>query len=50
LLRPDGRPTHDWTLSDPADVIGTTVGGNRYGLFASNEFPFLAIDNSKRNS
>lgn len=35
-----------WTLSDPSDVIGSTVGGNRYGWFSSNEFPSLAIDNS----
>lgn len=35
-----------WTLSDPTDIIGSTVGGNRYGWFASNEFSFLAIDNS----
>jgi len=39
---------HTWTLSDASDVIGVTVGGNRYGWFASNEFPFLAIDNSLR--
>jgi hypothetical protein len=35
-----------WTLSDPSDVIGTTVGGNRYGWFVINEFPFLAFDTS----
>jgi hypothetical protein len=36
-----------WTLSDPSDVIGTTVGGNQYGWFAQNEFPAgLAFDNS----
>jgi hypothetical protein len=36
-----------WTLSDPSDVIGgTTVGGNRYGWFPLDEFPFLAFDNS----
>ena len=27
-------------------LIGTTVGGNRYGWFVINEFPFLAFDNS----
>ena len=37
-----------WTLSDPTDLIGSTVGGNRYGWFAANEFPFLAFDNSER--
>lgn len=39
---------HTWTLSDPSDVIGSTVGGNRYGWFVTNGFPFLAIDNSAR--
>ena len=36
-----------WTLSDATDVIGSTVGGNRYGWFALNEFGGLAIDNSQ---
>ncbi len=35
-----------WTLSDPSDIIGTTVGGNRYGWFVTDEFPFLAFDTS----
>jgi hypothetical protein len=37
-----------WTLSDASDIIGTTVGGNRYGWFAQNEIDQLAIDNSER--
>jgi hypothetical protein len=42
-----GTPLHTWTLSDPSDVIGATVGGNQYGWFAQNEFPAgLAFDNS----
>jgi hypothetical protein len=41
-----GVPLTMWTLSDPSDVIGSTVGGNRYGWFVTNEFPFLAFDNS----
>ena len=41
-----GAPLMMWTLSDPSDVIGSTVGGNRYGWFVINEFPFLAFDNS----
>jgi len=41
-----GVPLMTWTLSDPSDVIGSTVGGNRYGWFVINEFPFLAFDNS----
>ena len=42
-----GVPLHTWTLSDPSDIIGTTVGGNQYGWFAQNEFPAgLAFDTS----
>ena len=41
-----GTPLHMWTLSDASDIIGTTVGGNRYGWFVINEFPFLAFDTS----
>jgi hypothetical protein len=37
---------HSWTLSDPSDVIGSTVGGNRYGWVASNGFGTIAFDNS----
>lgn len=41
-----GVPLMTWTLSDPTDVIGSTVGGNRYGWFAQDEFPHLAFDTS----
>ena len=42
-----GVPLKTWTLSDPSDIIGTTVGGNQYGWFVINEFsPALAFDNS----
>jgi hypothetical protein len=37
-----------WTLSDPSDVIGSTVGGNRYGWLVNSAFPDLAIDNVVR--
>jgi hypothetical protein len=37
-----------WIRSDPSDVIGSTVGGNRYGWFVQNEIDQLAIDNSQR--
>jgi hypothetical protein len=37
-----------WVRSDPSDIIGVTVGGNRYGWFAQNEIDDLAIDNSER--
>jgi hypothetical protein len=44
----NGVGIKEWTLSDPSDTISTT-GGNRYGWFASNEFSFLAFDNSERS-
>lgn len=37
-----------WTKRDPSDVIGVTVGGNRYGWFANQELPVLAFDNARR--
>lgn len=37
-----------WVRSDISDIIGSTVGGNRYGWFVQNEIPGLAIDNSFR--
>ena len=37
-----------WMLTDPTDIIGVTVGGNRYGWFVQNEINDLAIDNSER--
>ena len=41
-----GVPLKTWTLTTASDIIGTTVGGNRYGWFPTDEFPFLAFDNS----
>jgi hypothetical protein len=41
-----GVPLMTWTLSDPSDVIGATVGGNQYGWFVIDEFTFLAFDTS----
>lgn len=43
-----GATLRTWTLSDPTDVINATVGGNRYGAFAAQEFTLLAIDNSSK--
>lgn len=40
-----GDEVFTWTLSDPSDIVGDTVGGHRYGWFATQGFPFLAIDN-----
>jgi hypothetical protein len=49
-VRPLGAatPLATWTLSDPSDVIGTTVGGNRYGWLLNNELP-IALDNVTRS-
>lgn len=41
-----GAANPDFVLSNPGDVIGTTVGGNRYGWFTQIEFPFLAFDDT----
>lgn len=41
-----GVPLYMWTLTNPSDIIGTTVGGNQYGWFPLDEFPYLAFDNS----
>ena len=32
------HPWATWTLSDPSDIIGETVGGNRYGWLVTNSF------------
>jgi hypothetical protein len=37
-----------WIRADVSDIIGVTVGGNRYGWFVQNEIDELAIDNSER--
>lgn len=39
-----------WTRSDPSDIIGSTVGANRYAWFAVNDFDDLAFDNATRFS
>jgi hypothetical protein len=41
-----GAPLHTWILSDATDIIGSTVGGHRYGWIVIQEFPVLAIDNA----
>jgi len=46
ILNATGSTINTWTLSDLTDVANDTAGGNRYGWFASNEFSFLAIDDS----
>jgi len=52
VLDSSGALIKTWTNSTASDVIGTTVGGNRYGWFINscNEFGELAFDNSQRNS
>jgi len=46
--RSEGRED-SWTetAGHPTDVIGVTVGGNRYGWFATQEFPVLALDDTR---
>lgn len=48
IQKSTGAVMGTWTRSDPSDIIGGTVGGNRYGWFVQNEFDGLAIDNSER--
>lgn len=48
ILDPSGTTIKTWTRGDATDIIGSTVGGNRYGWFPNNEFAFLAIDDSER--
>jgi hypothetical protein len=48
VLDASGNVLHTWTLSDPSDIIGTTVGGNRYGWLVYTDFPSLALDNVRR--
>jgi hypothetical protein len=50
VLDADGVILAVWTRSDASDIIGVTVGGNRYGWLLTNEFPFLALDNARRQS
>ncbi|MBL9116337.1 MAG: hypothetical protein JNJ83_15125 [Verrucomicrobiaceae bacterium] len=44
LRDPSNAIVSTWTLSDPADLIASVVGGNRYGWLAFNTFSSLAID------
>jgi len=50
ILNAAGTVLSTWTLSDSTDIIGSNVGGNRYGWFPANAFPFLAIDDSDRSN
>ncbi len=50
VLDSNGVLLHSWTLSDASDVIGTTVGGNRYGWVVTSDFSFLAIDNTAKEN
>jgi hypothetical protein len=48
VLDAGGAVLKSWTLSDPADVIGVTVGGNRYGWWATNQLGSILVDNVVR--
>jgi len=50
ILDATGSPVKTWTLSDPTDIIGSTVGGNRYGWFTDQDFSVLAFDNSLQST
>ena len=47
----NGTPVGSWLRTTPADIIGDTVGGNRYGWFIDNaaqfNFDFIAIDQAE---
>jgi hypothetical protein len=49
VLNSSGTVLGTWTLSDPTDLIGITVGGNRYGWLVTNAFASLALDNVTRS-
>lgn len=49
VLSPANVVLATWTLSDPTDVIATTVGGNRYGWLVDNAFSSLALDTVTRS-
>lgn len=44
-LRHGNNLIHSWPVTGSSDL----AGGNRYGWFPENTFPFLAIDNSRRS-
>jgi hypothetical protein len=46
LYDPGDSLVSSWTLNNPADLIPSIVGGNRYGWVSANELPVLAIDAS----
>lgn len=48
VIDDSGAVLKTWTLSNATDVIGTTVGGNRYGWLVNSAFGDLAIDNVVR--
>jgi len=46
-------PVASWSQTAVGDIVsgpGTNVGGSRYGWIASNELPFLALDNTINTS
>ena len=49
VLDANGTVLKTWTLSVPSDLIGTTVGGNRYGWIVVNAFTDLSLDNITRS-
>ena len=50
VIDADGKVLQKWTLSDPSDIVGSTVGGNRYGWLVTNDFATLPLDNVNETS
>ena len=50
VIDSNGKVLKKWTRKNPTDVIGETVGGNRYVWLVNNDFYKLRLDNLiKRN-
>lgn len=47
ILDSTGTPLHTWANVEKNGDLISSVGGNFYGWFASNEFSTLAFDNSR---
>ena len=48
VVNAGGTVLKTWTLSPSGDIVGQTIGGNRYAWLATNDFATLALDNVTR--
>ncbi|MFN3188579.1 MAG: Ig-like domain-containing protein [Candidatus Paceibacteria bacterium] len=46
----DGSVVGTWVRSDAFDIIGSTVGGNRYGWLLNITFDEIQVDNARKNT